>query len=193
MAPPLTPPSPETRRRMLATRGRDNARERALRSELHRRGLRFRLHRALIEGNLRRTVDIALPAARVAVFVDGCFWHGCPIHATEAKSNAQWWREKIDANRLRDRDTDRRLRKTGWTVLRIWDHESLDSAADAIERAVLRTARRPGRSALGAATPPKSTGAPGTPTIRRRGHQQRPYRKGVRTRAGRRSPNRARR
>jgi DNA mismatch endonuclease (patch repair protein) len=75
---------------MLAVRGRDNAREKALRSELHRRGLRFRLHRALIDGNRRRTVDIVLPRTRIAVFLDGCFWHGCSTHGTTSKSNAKW-------------------------------------------------------------------------------------------------------
>jgi DNA mismatch endonuclease (patch repair protein) len=177
---------------MLAVRGRDNAREKALRSELHRRGLRFRLHRALIDGNRRRTVDIVLPGTRIAVFLDGCFWHGCPTHGTTSKSNAQWWQEKIDANRLRDRDTNRRLRALGWTVLRVWEHEPIGRAADAIERSVSKILSRPGRSALVAAIPPKSTGVPGNPTKHRRARRLPPNRTGARTRAKHRPPSPAR-
>lgn len=129
------PVAPETTMRMSRTAQRDNGRERALRSELHRRGLRFRLHRKLIEGR-RRFVDIAFPGARVAVFVDGCFWHGCPEHGTWPKSNAAWWRSKIEANIERDRDTDRRLHAAGWIVIRVWEHEEIRSAADFIEAAV---------------------------------------------------------
>src|SRR5437868_12527908 len=127
------PPTRETHRRMVSTPARDNPRERALRAELHRRGFRFRLHRALLPENRRRTVDIALPGVRIAIFLDGCFWHGCPKHGTEPKSNARWWREKIHDNRARDRDTQRRLEGLGWTVLRIWEHVPLDAAADSIE------------------------------------------------------------
>jgi DNA mismatch endonuclease (patch repair protein) len=74
--------------------------------------------------------------ARVAVFVDGCFWHGCPSHATWPKNNAEFWREKIETNRLRDRDTDRRLSVAGWLVVRVWEHEDIDTAADRLERIV---------------------------------------------------------
>lgn len=124
-----------TTKRMEATSGRDNPRERMLRSVLHRRGLRFRLHRRLLT-NSRRTVDIVFPRARIAIFVDGCFWHGCPSHGTWPKNNAEWWREKIEANIARDRDTDRRLLEQGWTVLRVWEHETVEFAVDCIDRAV---------------------------------------------------------
>ncbi|MBZ9797767.1 very short patch repair endonuclease [Mesorhizobium sp. ES1-4] len=117
---------------MNATSGRNNPRERAVRSALHRRGLRFRLHRRLL-ANSRRTVDIVFPRARVAVFLDGCFWHGCPLHGTWPKNNAEWWREKIEANIARDRDTDRRLQELGWTVVRVWEHETIEAAIDNIE------------------------------------------------------------
>jgi DNA mismatch endonuclease (patch repair protein) len=70
------------------------------------------------------------------VFVDGCFWHGCPEHASWPKANAQWWREKIEGNRARDRDTDRRLRGDGWMVMRIWEHEVMAEAADRVESVV---------------------------------------------------------
>lgn len=124
-----------TTKRMAATPGRDNPRERALRSALHRRGLRFRLHRRLLT-NSRRTVDIVFPRARVAVFLDGCFWHGCPSHGSWPKNNADWWREKIEANVARDRDTDRRLQELGWLVMRVWEHEPIDVVADRLERAL---------------------------------------------------------
>jgi DNA mismatch endonuclease, patch repair protein len=65
---------------------------------------------------------------RVVVFVDGCFWHGCPLHATEPKNNAEWWREKLAANMARDRRHDEELTSAGWTVLRIWEHENADVA-----------------------------------------------------------------
>ena len=118
-----------------ANRGRDTRPERELRSELHRRGLRFRVHRR-VEPALRATVDIAFGPAAVAVFVDGCFWHRCPEHATRPKANGTWWEEKLAANVERDRRTDEALRERGWTVIRVWEHETPDAAADRIERAV---------------------------------------------------------
>ncbi|MFG1480536.1 very short patch repair endonuclease [Xanthobacter sp. V4C-4] len=127
--------APATSKRMAATTARDNSRERALRSELHRRGLRFRLHQRLLTGS-RRTVDIVFLGARTAVLLDGCFWHGCPTHGTWPKNNAVWWREKIEANIARDRDTDRKLIETGWKVMRIWEHEPIAAAADRIEASV---------------------------------------------------------
>jgi DNA mismatch endonuclease (patch repair protein) len=102
-----------------------------VRSELHRRGLRYRVDRAPIPG-LRRRADIVFPRRRVAVFIDGCFWHGCPDHGTWPKANADWWRAKIEANRTRDRDTDQRLASAGWTVVRAWDHEDAILVADRI-------------------------------------------------------------
>lgn len=81
-------------------------------------------------------MDILFVGARVAVFVDGCFWHGCPSHATWPKRNADWWRSKIEGNVARDADTDERLGREGWLVLRVWEHEDPDVAADRVERAV---------------------------------------------------------
>jgi len=123
-----------TTARMKRTRQRDNDLERTLRSELHKRGLRYRLHCKAV-GN-RRTVDIAFIAARVAVFVDGCFWHGCPEHGTWPKNNAEWWRNKIEKNIERDRDTDRQLRLAGWDVIRVWEHEDAARAAGRVGKAV---------------------------------------------------------
>jgi DNA mismatch endonuclease (patch repair protein) len=120
---------------MRANRGRDTGPEIALRSELHRLGLRFRIHRRPIPG-LRATADIVFGPAKVAVFVDGCFWHRCPIHATAPKANGDWWAEKLDANVARDRYTDKRLEDSGWRVVRVWEHESPTVAAAEILRVV---------------------------------------------------------
>jgi DNA mismatch endonuclease (patch repair protein) len=122
---------------MRAQRERDTSIEREIRSRLHARGLRFRVHRRLLKGS-RREVDVVFPGAKVAVFVDGCFWHGCPEHGTWPRNNAEFWRHKIEGNVERDRDTDARLEADGWTVVRVWEHEApADAAAriaDAVER-----------------------------------------------------------
>lgn len=120
---------------MARTAQKDNSRERALRSALHKLGLRFRLHRCPLPRS-RRTADIVFPSSRVAVFVDGCFWHSCPLHGTKPKNNADWWEAKLQANRARDRDTDERLRELGWNVVRVWEHEDSIVAALRIERVV---------------------------------------------------------
>ena len=119
------PQSDSVSRRMAKTLSKDNAAEKALRSSLHKKGYRFRVHYRAIPGS-RRTVDIAFPVLRVAIFVDGCFWHGCPVHGTWPKYNGDWWRNKIEENKNRDRDTDERLKKLGWTVARVWEHENSD-------------------------------------------------------------------
>lgn len=133
--------------RMSANRRRDTGPELALRSELHRRGLRFRVDYPLL---LRRRADLAFVGVQVAVFVDGCFWHGCPVHGTAAKANAAFWSAKIARNRARDSDTTRRLEGAGWHVVRVWEHEAVLTAATRIED-VVRARRtvaggRPGRS-----------------------------------------------
>src|SRR5258706_12912524 len=110
----------DVRRRMQATRRRDTPGEIALRQALRALGLRYRVD-VTVPGT-RRRADVAFIRAKVAVFLDGCFWHGCPKHGTWPKVNASWWRTKIEGNRLRDRDTDRRLRRAGWTVIRYWEH-----------------------------------------------------------------------
>jgi DNA mismatch endonuclease (patch repair protein) len=114
---------------------RDTAAELAIRHEVWRRGLRYRVDVAPIPG-LRRRADLIFTRAKVAVYVDGCFWHRCPIHATSPKANRDWWAEKLDANVRRDRDTDRRLLDGGWSVVRIWEHEDPIEAADRIEAVV---------------------------------------------------------
>lgn len=117
--------------RMRAQRERDTGIERSIRSRLHALGLRYRLHTRVLPGS-RREVDVAFPRARVAVFIDGCFWHGCPEHGTWPRNNAGFWRRKIEANVRRDRDTDARLVAAGWRVLRVWEHEEDELAADRV-------------------------------------------------------------
>ena len=113
---------------MSTARRRDTAPELALRRALHARGLRYRVTYP-VPGNRLRTIDIAFTRAKVAVFVDGCFWHGCPDHGTQPRANAGWWATKLAANAARDRDTDRLLTEAGWTVLRVWEHEAPEVAA----------------------------------------------------------------
>lgn len=127
---------------MSRQRSRDTGVEIALRRELHRRGLRYRVHRRPMTG-VRREADLVFGPTKVAVFVDGCFWHGCPQHATWPKRNEQFWRAKIEGNRARDRDTDRRLATHGWLSVRIWEHEDPVAAAQRIAD-VVRGRRFPG-------------------------------------------------
>ncbi|WP_454162432.1 very short patch repair endonuclease [Gordonia iterans] len=123
------------RRSMKANRSRDTGPELRLRSELHRRGLRYFVDRAPIKG-VRRRADVVFPRRKIAVFVDGCFWHGCPEHHTLSKTNAEYWKQKVERNRSRDRDTDRLLSDAGWIVIRSWEHDDVIAVADRIEKAV---------------------------------------------------------
>jgi DNA mismatch endonuclease, patch repair protein len=116
---------------MQRVRQKNTSAESALRRELHARGLRYRIQVPVLT-KPRRVADIACSGLRVAVFVDGCFWHGCPLHATWPKENAEFWRAKILANQERDRDTDERLRADGWQVVRVWAHEAPEVAAGRI-------------------------------------------------------------
>jgi len=124
---------------MVSVRLRDTKPERLLRTELHKRGLRYRLHVPVLRG-ARRRPDIVFVAAKVAVFVDGCFWHVCPQHGTRPKANAEFWSAKLAANQERDRDTNRRLAAAGWKVIRVWEHEDPSTAAADIEQVVRRRA-----------------------------------------------------
>ena len=94
------------------------------------------MDRAPVKG-VRRRADLVFPRRKVAVFVDGCFWHSCPQHATFPKNNAQWWTDKLAANVVRDRDTDARLAEQAWTVIRIWEHEDPLVAAERVQKALL--------------------------------------------------------
>lgn len=136
-----TASSPAARKRMQAARQRDTVPELALRSSLHRMGLRYRVDARPLT-HLAHRADVVFRSARVAVFVDGCFWHGCPTHGTWPKANAGFWKAKIQENRRRDQDTDRRLADHGWLSIRIWEHEDPDKAAARIREIVQERRRR---------------------------------------------------
>lgn len=110
----------------------------ALRRLLYAQGHRYRVAYP-VPGLARRSIDIAFPGRRLAVFVDGCFWHRCPIHYVPPKNNSDWWKSKLDANVARDLDTDQRLAASGWTVVRCWEHEDPLEVARLIERLVAPT------------------------------------------------------
>ncbi|WP_414944806.1 very short patch repair endonuclease [Amycolatopsis sp. cmx-11-32] len=121
---------------MSKQKSRNTRIEMELRKALFALGLRYRVHRRPVKG-VRREVDIVFGPARVAVFVDGCFWHGCPKHATWPKNNADFWRTKIETNRRRDLDTDARLAEAGWLAVRVWEHEAVEAAAARVHEIVL--------------------------------------------------------
>lgn len=116
---------------MSRTRRRDNGPELAVRSRLHAAGLRYRVAYP-VPGQRRRTIDIAFTRVRLAVFIDGCFWHSCPEHLHLPRANAAWWVEKLQTNQLRDTDTTGQLEDLGWAVLRFWEHEDPDDVAAAV-------------------------------------------------------------
>jgi DNA mismatch endonuclease (patch repair protein) len=109
--------------------------EMALRRELYRMGLRYRVNVQVLQ-KPRRLADVVFPRLKIAVFVDGCFWHGCPEHSTWPKRNAEFWKQKIESNQARDTDTDTRLREIGWTVLRFWEHELPVTAANTVKSVI---------------------------------------------------------
>lgn len=131
-APPLRTESwassPTVRKQMQANRSRDTKPELAIRSRVHRLGLRFRVAARPLP-SFRRTADLVFTRAHVAVFVDGCYWHGCPDHLRPAQRNSEFWQEKIESNRMRDEETNKLLSAAGWTVVRVWEHEDPDTAA----------------------------------------------------------------
>lgn len=123
------------RQKMQRQRRSGTAPEMAIRRELHRLGLRYRVDIAPV-ADQRRRADLVFPRAKVAVFVDGCFWHGCAQHGSWPKANAEWWRQKIARNRERDADTDAHLRAAAWLPIRVWEHEDPRTAAQHIAEAV---------------------------------------------------------
>lgn len=132
--------SRSVRASMRGNRSRDTTPEKLLRKHLHERGVRYRVsHRPM--ASVRRTADVAFPGVRVAVFVDGCFWHGCPEHCRWPGTNEEFWRDKIEGNRARDSETNRLLEQSGWLAVRIWEHEDPSEAADKII-ALVRARRR---------------------------------------------------
>lgn len=120
---------------MRGNRRRDTVPELAIRRAVHALGLRYRVDARPIP-DLNRRADLVFTRARVAVFVDGCYWHGCPDHGTVARTNAEYWTPKIQRNRARDRETDMVLAERGWVSLRIWEHEAVTAAVERILTAV---------------------------------------------------------
>lgn len=144
--PPPSASSELARKRMQSTPQRDTPAELRIRKLLHAMGLRYLVDAKPLKDSPRRA-DVVFRRARVAVFVDGCFWHGCPKHGTWPKANEQFWRAKILANIERDADTNDRLRNRGWLVIRVWEHEDPSNAAKRIAQRVrsrLARAKRPG-------------------------------------------------
>jgi DNA mismatch endonuclease Vsr len=140
--------SPQVRVTMRGNRSKNTGPEMALRSLLHRRGLRYRVDAPPLPG-IRRRADVLFPRQRLAIFVDGCFWHGCPEHYRPSTKNVPFWEEKLTANRSRDEQTNATLAASGWTVIRVWEHQDMSDAADQIELAV--------RSVSGATQSPRAS------------------------------------
>lgn len=131
---------------MRANRGRDTGPELQVRRLVHAAGLRY-LVNARPERDLRRTVDMLFRRTRVAVLIDGCFWHGCPEHHQAPKSNAGFWSDKVAANRARDAQTTEWLARRGWLVLRFWEHE-IRTDADAVAARIIDQVRSRSADAL---------------------------------------------
>ncbi|WP_433894545.1 very short patch repair endonuclease [Streptomyces sp. CA-111067] len=132
---------------MSSQASKDTAAELQVRRILHAAGLRYRVEYP-VPGMARRRIDVAFTSVKVAVLIDGCFWHGCPEHATQPKANAEWWRQKLDRNMARDAETTEHLTETDWEVLRFWEHEAPDDVALRVAAAVERRRgrREPGRN-----------------------------------------------
>lgn len=127
--------SPATRRSMLGNRGRDTKPELELRRALHARGYRYRVDARPIP-SLNRRADVVFTKRHVAVFVHGCYWHGCPAHYTVPKSNEGFWAEKVRRNRERDQETEAGLVTAGWEIVVVWEHETVGQAVTRIEQAL---------------------------------------------------------
>lgn len=127
----LTPPSDQVRRQMQAQKTTGTRIELKIRRALHALGYRYRVNYRPLPNHKFRG-DIVWSRRRLVVFLDGCFWHGCPTHGTTPKSNTDWWRNKIRGNRERDRRVDDILQQHGWTVLRFWEHDDIDGIVRSI-------------------------------------------------------------
>lgn len=130
---------------MQGNRSRDTAPELAVRRLLHAMGLRYRVNVRPV-ATLRRTADVAFTRQRIAVFIDGCFWHGCPEHHRQPSANSDYWVAKVERNRARDRDTDAALRQAGWTVLRFWAHQHPQEVASLVAASVASRTEETGKT-----------------------------------------------
>lgn len=135
-----TPSSSNVSAVMKGNRKKDTAPELAIRQRLHAMGLRYRVHSPIDLSGQRVRPDVVFSSSRVAVFIDGCFWHGCPHHGTSPKANSTYWDAKLARNKERDRSNRARLRRAGWTVVRIWEHTDPLEAANRIA-AIVRSTR----------------------------------------------------
>lgn len=142
--PDAVPSSAAVSARMSRQVSKDTVAELAVRRLLHAAGLRYRVEYP-VPGMARRRIDVAFTSVKVAVLIDGCFWHGCPQHATQPKSNAEWWRQKLDRNMTRDAETSEHLVAAGWEVLRFWEHEAPEDVALRVAAAVTRRRAQRGR------------------------------------------------
>lgn len=127
--------SQAARNTMQANRSRDTGPEMRIRRELHAKGYRYRVDARPIP-HLNRRADIVFFSRKVAVFIDGCFWHGCADHYSGPKTNSSFWNEKVLANMARDQDTNEKLQESGWSVYRFWEHEPTERAVEKIQLAV---------------------------------------------------------
>jgi DNA mismatch endonuclease (patch repair protein) len=152
-----TPPpsSVAAAKRMRACRSRNTTPELEVRRALHAKGLRYFVDRSPTAG-VRSRADLLFTGARVAVFIDGCFWHSCPQHASVPKANRTWWQQKLAANVQRDAMTNSRLSEQGWLVLRFWEHEATTDVATTIVAAVRRRRARRDRGSTQRASAARS-------------------------------------
>jgi DNA mismatch endonuclease (patch repair protein) len=144
---------------MRAQKTRDTAPELALRHRLYALGYRYLVDAALPLAGIRRRADLLFRRQRVVVFVDSCFWHVCPEHASWPSANATWWKAKLEANERRDADTTQRLTSCGWTVVRIWTHEDTEAATGRVVDALpvrSRPRSEPGRVRSGSRSPERA-------------------------------------
>lgn len=126
---------------MRRFRSRDTKPELEVRRRLHAAGFRYRLHAAVPEHS-RRTMDIAFPKQKVAVFIDGCYWHACPAHGKVPTRNSGWWAEKLHRNAARDEETNAALERNGWIVVRAWEHDDPATVAEYVGRVVSHRSSR---------------------------------------------------
>jgi DNA mismatch endonuclease (patch repair protein) len=146
---------------MKANKGADTAPELRLRSALHALGWRYRVNFRLKFSEAAVRPDIVFTRRRVAVFIDGCFWHGCPVHMSWPKRNAAFWKQKIEANRARDEMQDRLLREAGWTVVRLWEHQLDEDALELVVSALRDSGRvQPAHGARQRTRPDAELGGP---------------------------------
>lgn len=177
MAPPYESwaSTPASRAVMRANRRKDTAPEMAVRRLVHAAGLRYLVDARPLAG-LNRRADLVFTRLKVAVFIDGCYWHGCPVHGTAAKANAAYWSSKISGNVERDRATDARLAEAGWTVIRAWEHDDAGQVAATIVACVRGSTAEPS----GAAGDPDSDGVASRTSSAERGGDAPPIERGQR-------------